>query len=269
MRHYKIMALCLSMLVIPTVAMAQANIKKAFDKFLKSSSVEYTSKHSLDKDPETNKKEGQMDIYEYTIPTKHKNLIKELEKAFEEDKDKAYTIESGTKRNKGSWDVSLAVGNGKGTSVGLGSRKGERYMYSCFIDPEDKARIYRYAYGMSWLEDGNEITGRLVVTYATTLKYRQNSASTGYMSIISNQNRDTDSWLGNFHFYAKQLEEKLKDKSNGSSLYINEIYKICKQSPQLTPTEKTLIENEIKKLQQLTDDDFQKNLLNVSLDYIK
>lgn len=60
MRHYKIMALCLSMLVIPTVATAQTNVKKAFDKFLNSSKVVYTERHSLDKDPETNEKAGSM-----------------------------------------------------------------------------------------------------------------------------------------------------------------------------------------------------------------
>ena len=54
MRHYKIMALCLSMLVIPTVATAQTNVKKAFDKFLNSSKVVYSERLSLDKDPETN-----------------------------------------------------------------------------------------------------------------------------------------------------------------------------------------------------------------------
>ena len=76
MRHYKIMALCLSMLVIPTVATAQTNVKKAFDKFLNSSKVVYTERHSLDKDPETNEKSGQYDIYEYTISAKDKSRQK-------------------------------------------------------------------------------------------------------------------------------------------------------------------------------------------------
>ena len=89
MRHYKIMALCLSMLVIPTVATAQTNVKKAFDKFLNSSKVVYTERHSLDKAPETNEKSGQYDIYEYTISAKDKSLITDLQRAFDKDKEQA------------------------------------------------------------------------------------------------------------------------------------------------------------------------------------
>lgn len=277
MRRYKTTALCLSMLILPSVAMAQANIKKAFDKFLKNSSVVYTSKHSLDKDPETNKKEGQMDIYEYTIPAKRKDLIKELEKAFEEDKDNAYTIENGTKRNKGSWDVSLAVGDGKTTNVGLGSRKGEHYMYSCFIDPEDETRSYRYAYGMSWLEDGNEITGRLVVTYATTLKYRQQNQDFSSVKVFKDEDFEGsngdfyNSWLGKFRFYGKRFEDKQKENSDMSSIYADKIYKMCKTFPhmRLTPAEKTIFINELKRLQQLATDEFNKNIFEASLEYLK
>lgn len=153
MRHYKIMALCLSMLVIPTVATAQTNVKKAFDKFLNSSKVVYTERHSLDKDPETNEKSGQYDIYEYTISAKDKSLITDLQRAFDKDKEQAYTIESGVSRYKNSWAVSVAVGDGTSTNVGLGNRKGENFTYSCFIDEADASRTHRYAYGISWLED--------------------------------------------------------------------------------------------------------------------
>lgn len=288
MRQYKTTALCLLMTALPSMTWAQANVKAAFDKFLKSTKVEYTSKHSLDKDPETNKKEGQMDIYEYTINIKNKSMIKDLQTAFEEDKNDAYTIESGTNSDKGSWEVSLAVGDGTKTSVGLGKNKGEKYLYACFIDPEDKTHAHRYAYGMSWLEQGNYITGRLVVTYATTLKYRQNKASkfhvittkghkvtTSGNTIIttidnSDENKnDTIEWITNFQNYARVMDKNLKNNKNGSSLIVNEIYKMCKNAPKLPNAEKSLVISEIKRLQQMLGDDFQKQLLSISIDSLK
>lgn len=289
MRQYKTTALCLLMTALPSMTWAQANVKAAFEKFLKSSKVEYTSKHSLDKNPETNKKEGQMDIYEYAIDAKNKSMIKDLQAAFEADKENAYTIESGTNNDKGSWEVSLAVGNGNKTSVGLGKNKGEKYMYACFIDPEDTSRTHRYAYGMSWLEQGNYITGRLVVTYATTLKYRQSSTSLSSVvttngkrivtkngnTIIttidySNENKnDTIEWMTNFQNYTRVMKDNLKYKKNGSSLIVNEIYKMCKNAPKLPSAEKSLVVSEIKRLQQMLGDDFQKQLLSISIESLR
>ena len=274
MRHYKIMALCLSMLVIPTVATAQTNVKKAFDKFLNSSKVVYTERHSLDKDPETNEKTGQYDIYEYTISAKDKSLITDLQRAFDKDKEQAYTIESGVSRYKNSWAVSVAVGDGTSTNVGLGNRKGENFTYSCFIDEADASRTHRYAYGISWLEDGKEITGRLIITYATTLKYRQSKKNTSVMTnrndvITMSLNDYQEAQLGNFYFYAKRLEEFMKTDGAQSSFMANELYKICKNSKQADSTDKNLMTNELVRLKGLAKDEFLRQLLQASIDYLK
>ena len=83
------------MLMLPLALQAQENIKKAFDTLVKDDKAKVSASHKLNRDPETGKKEGQLDVYEFTIPYSENLLVKNIENAFDKDSGKAYTVSSG------------------------------------------------------------------------------------------------------------------------------------------------------------------------------
>lgn len=158
------------MLLMPAHINAQQHIIKAFDCFVNSPGASIKKEITVTKDPETGKKESECRIYQFEIEARQRFLINQLLNAFEEDDNQAYAMSSGDgKKNDRGWRnmpaVQLGVGKDNSRSVGLGS-EGTEYIYSCFLDPDDNNREYRYAYGMEWKETEENITGKLVVTYA-------------------------------------------------------------------------------------------------------
>lgn len=161
---------------IPVAATAQTNIRAAFDAIIKCPEARVTESHSFEKDPGTNKKVGQLDIYRFALPAKKSKLIKNVISAFEKDSDMAYSQFSGHDYGDASRS-GVAVGSMSNTYSVIISEEGSDYIYSLFLAPisEDPEGIYRYAYAMCYKDNGGEITGQLTVTYATTLQYRQQS----------------------------------------------------------------------------------------------
>ena len=161
------------LMLMPLTAHAQGFIKRAFNVLITSEPAQVESSHKLNKNPETGVKEGQLDVYEFTIPASHHDLVEDVERAFEQDKEKAYSMKTASATSKKSYDyTSLAVG-GDDSGYPLGDIKGSRYIYALFLDPEDMTKTHRYAYAMEWRKDEKEIVGKLIVTYATTQKYRE------------------------------------------------------------------------------------------------
>ena len=159
------------LMLMPLTSHAQAFIKHAFNALITSELAQVESSHKLNKNPGTGVKEGQLDVYEFTIPISHHDLVDNVERAFEQDKEKAYSLK--TVSSKKSYDyTSLAVG-GDDSGYPLGDIKGSRYIYALFLDPKDMSKTHRYAYAMEWRKDEKEIVGKLVVTYATTQQYRE------------------------------------------------------------------------------------------------
>ena len=159
------------LMLMPLTSHAQAFIKRAFNALITSEPAQVESSHKLNKKPGTGVKEGQLDVYEFTIPISHHDLVDNVERAFEEDKEKAYSLK--TVSSKKSYDyTSLAVG-GDDSGYPLGDIKGSRYIYALFLDPKDMSKTHRYAYAMEWRKDEKEIVGKLIVTYATTQQYRE------------------------------------------------------------------------------------------------
>lgn len=268
MRYYKTLALCVAMLAVPAMTMAQKNIKAAFDKFVNAKGVTVNARHMLERDPETGLKEGQYDIYTYTIPKSKMSLLKDVEAAFEKDKDKAYSYTSGV-NGDGNSAQTFAVGDGTGSGVSVATKRGSYYMTAAFSDPEDAMRKYRYAYAMDRIERGDSVTGRLVITYATTLKYRNSKSRQSYdMSGMNNSDyKDSGSWLAEFNIYSKKLKED--PSSSFASVYVNQIYNLSKRSMSLTRTEKDLVITEIKTIQKDITDNFMKSLLNSAIEKLK
>ena len=180
------------LLAMPSTIMAQQNIKKAFDALLNEKITENRASHVLDRDPETGRMTAMADVYDFTISSKSAlDRLDDVRKAFEKDKKDAYSVNSGI-REKGGEDgelesfaslfenigfpsVSLFVGDGKHSSVSLGTMKGSDYIYACFADKDDPDHRYRYAYALEWVEKAKKTKVRLAVTYALRPEARDNS----------------------------------------------------------------------------------------------
>ena len=175
------------LIALPSTLMAQQNIQKAFDALLKDKIVETKTQHTLERDPETGQKTAQADVYDFTLASAQaRKHIKNIQEAFEKDKDVAYTYRTGTQNNnedvlmyggnkkkKESFRtvlnysrVAIAVGDGKHNSVAIGGKDGANYVYACFTDKDDATKKYRYCYAMDWVEQNGETIVRLAVTYA-------------------------------------------------------------------------------------------------------
>jgi len=263
---------------------AQENIKRTFDALIQDSSVELSAHHKLEKDPETGVKESQLDWWEFSLPKSKQQLVKNIQRAFEQDREQAYSISTGSNSRGGEGVESLAVGDGRGIGYSVGEMKGSDYIYGLFIDPEDTERIHRYAYVLEWKEKGDEILGRLAITYATTLKYRQGNRNTLTQRIVVNGTAyeghdfnvqgnfvplDGSNWLAMFNTYARLFRQS--PKSTASSYYANYIYELCKkpEANQLTADEKKLVVEELGKLANLADDDFTKAIFLNAMKQIK
>ena len=276
--------LAAGLMMLPVAVMAQENVKKAFDALIQDTSIELHAHHKLEKDPETGKKESQLDWWEFTLPKSKQQLVKNIQRAFELDREQAYSISTGSNSRGGEGVESLAVGNSNSGGYSVGEIKGSDYIYGLFIDPEDMERIHRYAYVLEWKDKGDEILGRLAITYATTLKYRQGNRTTMRQRIIVNGTAyeghdfnaqgsfvplDSSNWLAMFNMYAKKFRNN--PTSTSSSYYANYINELCKkpEAQKLTPEEKKIVTQEIGKLANLADDEFTKAIFLNAMKQIK
>lgn len=255
----RILYLCLTLL--PLQSLAQSNITKAFDKLINNSSVTVKENHSLEKDTDTGKKKSQYDLYRFTMPKNKMNLVKDIEKAFRQDTDKAYSISSGT-RDQADNPIYLAIGDGNGTGAILADRVGASFIFSCFLDPDDANGYYRYAYAMDWLESDDQISGTLIMTYSTTLKYRQQKAIGYDMQTFTQSKRPSDdnfsatasffgdpvffaltsqftqSWFSQFMTYVSSMETADRSTRQALASYIFEITKNTSQYPEVNAQDK-------------------------------
>lgn len=282
---------------LPSALMAQQHIEKAFEALRVSDYQEETmSRHQVDKAQETGIMEGMSDEYEFKITKVNaasKQLVSDIRNAFTKDREDAYKVSSGTHGGAEAY-TSLAVNN-NGGGIAIGLMNDSKWMYACFLDPADKEKNHRYAYGFEWVEqkDGT-IIGRMVKTYATTQQYRmgnrkissrisingkeinvdgQSFSFSGFPfddssvfdtdSIFFNRERSSESWLSEFNTY-KNLFLK-KPNGNASSHYATYIYKLCKNAKSLEKDEKTMVAREIAKLKTSTNDEFIKQLFDMSI----
>ena len=267
------------LMAVSSTVMAQENIQKAFDALKQSKGQEETyTNHFLEKDPETGLMEGMSDEYEFKIAdAANKHLITAIRQAFNKDEQAAYSMSTGSHGGAESY-TSLAVGNGN-KGVGIGLMKDSKWIYACFLDPDDTLRIHRYAYALEWVEkkDGS-ITGRIVKTYATTQKYRQKKTTssfvingkkmdfTGALGTLNATlgSNDLESWLNKFN----NLRTLFLKKSEGpaANSWVTQIYGLCNDAGSLDEAEKNMVIKEIQKLKTKTNDEFIKELFDMSIE---
>ncbi len=172
----KTLSLRLSGLVlamVPMLAAAQKNIVSAFDDIINCKQAEITENIAFSKNPGTNVKTGECSEYWFTLPADKKKLIDNVISAYDKDNHNAYSFEKGTTTKK-SGSQTLAVGDGTSGGVVV-TEPGNKYLIALFLAPksEDPDGIYRYGYAINYREEHGKITGKLVISYATTLMYRQ------------------------------------------------------------------------------------------------
>ena len=131
------------LMAVSSTVMAQENIQKAFDALKQSKGQEDTyTNHFLERDPDTGLMEGMSDEYEFKIAEKaNKHLITAIRQAFDKDEQIAYSVSTGSHGGAENY-ISLAVGNGN-KGVGIGEMKDSKWIYACFLDPEDTLRAHR------------------------------------------------------------------------------------------------------------------------------
>ena len=277
------------LMLLPTVSMAQENIQKVFDALRQSKDIkEVSARHSLDKDPDTGAMEGLEDTYDFMITNpKAKHLVDGIRKAFQQDEAQAYNVSSGSHGNSEDY-VALAVGNSNKGGVAIGLMQGSQWIYACFLDPEDSLRQHRYAYALEWVDDGDKIRGRIAKTYATTQKFRQSRHQSRTITVNGNNiklsgsgfssgdgvtwsgfssEKTSEVWLTEFNTY-KNLFLKNPNGAAANS-YATQIYKLCKNAKSLEDVEKNMVATEIVKLRKKTNDEFIKQLFDMSIERLK
>lgn len=264
--------ICLIGILIPLNGKAQTNVQKAFNDLLKSSDVEYTESHNLNKDVDSGLKESQYDIYRFTLPASKFKLVENILKAFKTDEDKAYSINEG-KADKNSSQIRLAVGNGDGAGV-LVNPQGYYYYYALYLAPksEDKSGIYRYAYAINWKKGKDKIEGELIVTYATTLKYRQNKVSSGLNYLPMNT---SENWFSKMVTYIQALSNT-EPMSSGQQVLAAKIFKqaqLCQTDKGISQEDKEAVRDLLITMTSGSDknkyDSLTKRLIERSLSIIK
>ena len=266
MKNKQFLAASIMMLSLQTIQ-AQGYIKRAFNVLTTSDPAKVESTHKLNKDPETGQKVGQLDVYEFTIPASHHDMIEDIEQAFDKDKEKAYSLSSGSNANKKTYNyITLAVG-------------GDEFGY--------------------WHEGSKEIVGKLIVTYATTQQYRKSRKqpriitlskqsgsgisindnhffddSMGYFfsshgsdSIFTNRSISSESWLSQFSTF-RNLFMNNPDGA-AANYYASFIYKLCKQADTLDEVERQIVIKELEKVRKITKDEFIQQMFDTSIERLR
>lgn len=292
MKNKQLLVVSIMMLSLQTIH-AQGNIKRAFNVLITDTSTKVESTHKLNKDPETGIKIGQLDVYEFTVPASHHNLVEDIKQAFDQDKEKAYSLSSTSNANKKLYNyTSLAVG-GEDYGYPLGDIKNSRYIYALFLDANDKSKTHRYAYAMEWSEDAKEIVGKLIITYATRQELRKSKRQIRTISINGNKfnidgnqfsfgsslslddsfvldndsiyshgTKSLESWISEFNTF-KNLFLK-NPTGTATNYYVAHIYKLCKNADCLDDAEKVMVIQELEKMMRTAKDDIIKQMLVMS-----
>lgn len=266
------------LMLLPSAVPAQQQIQQAFDALRNSNIKEISSRHSVEKDPDLGTMEGLEDTYDFELTdNRDKRLIDNIRKAFELDEAHAYSVSTGSNGNSEDF-VSLAVGDSNKGGVAIGLIKDSKWIYACFLDPNDTLRQHRYAYALEWAENGNKIRGRIVKTYATTLKFRQSKKLSRTITVNGNNfafgsffsdadTKPSETWLSEFNTY-KNLFLKNPDGTAANS-YATQIYRLCKDTKSLEDVEKNIVATEIVKLKKKTKDEFIQQLFDMSIERLK
>ena len=269
MKNSAMWLLCLILSAMPMPAAAQSNIQSAFNALIKSPDVQITESHVLEKDPDTDKKISQCDVYDFVLPADQFKLIKNIVNAIDKDSQHAYGLYSG-RITPSDQDITLAVGDGNGKNDVSLTDLGGDYSYAAFLAPksEDPEGIYRYAYGISYKQSKNndDIMGRIVVTYATTLKYRQQAAveqqqdQWKMFNKLNKEMSEQDSWFDMLMSYFQSMSEATSKTRIALATKAFKVIRDTSKYPEVTPADKDAIREILKVM--VSDRKYSESVLN-------
>lgn len=283
---------------------AQQNIRQCADIFRKRPEVEgtITSRTYSDKN---GKRDARYEVFSFTMPKDRKEQLKLVEDAFVMDMKSAYSSAQGVSgipryyNPNGSYSVCALYVN-ENNSIPIGLKKGNNYYYACFLNPQDSTHTHRDAYFLEYGFKGDEIVGRVGMSYSTTEQYRRslkdrarnqnsNAGSNATISTVINTGIEDDlqlamqilqslsaddqakkevnpeeQWLAEFALKVKWLRQNWNDDT--ATQYAASIYGLCKRSQCLDETERKLATSELNKLLKMVKDDTVITLLRASIE---
>ena len=170
--NYIIIATLIALLV-PATASANVyedRLKEAFDDIISAVSFPFSDKdvsqmHTIYSDPETGVKEGQLDVYKFTIVSEDMELINNAKKAYEQlngnSNADVYTLWWNDNDDGSFQGYRLYYSPEQTIVVGLACD----HCYTVgFVAPDDKQ--HRTTYTLEWSHLDDSISGRLITTYA-------------------------------------------------------------------------------------------------------
>ena len=170
--NYIIIATLIALLV-PATASANVyedRLKEAFDDIISAVSFPFSDEdvsqmHTIYSDPETGVKEGQLDVYKFTIDSEDMELINNAKKAYEQlngnSNADVYTLWWNDNDDGSFQGYRLYYSPEQTIVVGLACD----HCYTVgFVAPDDKQ--HRTTYTLEWSHLDDSISGRLITTYA-------------------------------------------------------------------------------------------------------
>ena len=162
-------------LLMPATASANVyedRLKEAFDDIISAVSFPFSDKdvsqmHTIYSDPETGVKEGQLDVYKFTIGSEDMELINNAKEAYEQlngnSNADVYTLWWNDNDDGSFQGYRLYYSPENTITVGLTCD----HCYTVgFVAPDDKQHRTNYTLEWSHLDDSDSISGRLITTYA-------------------------------------------------------------------------------------------------------
>lgn len=252
--------------ITPIIATAQNNIKSAFDAIINCPEAQITESHNLDKNPSTQVKIGQSDVYRFTLPADKINLVKNVVSAINKDSKMAYSINSGKSVKKDA-QIHIAIGDGNDEGVYINEPDNE-YIYALFLAPksEDPEGIYRYAYGMNYREADGVISGKLIVTYAMTLQHRQELRKARNHQILNNYSLTTlpssnqKTWLEMMMTYFQSMSQGSTQTRIALATKAYNLIQDIEKYPEVTDADKNTVREILKGM--ISDKKYSETILN-------
>jgi len=172
----RFLTLAIAAILMTTNAVAQKNVQRTFDKFIKSKNVQVEKNLNSQMDPFPSGKKGEhrllseRDIYTFTLDVSDRKLLDNILIQMEKDRGEKNCYL--TRSHRGGKDIPIdaqlcRVGDSNSNQVKIGTSSMQHWMLSCYTAEEDQN--YRHLYAVEWTEPTNgerEIKGRLIYTYA-------------------------------------------------------------------------------------------------------
>ena len=192
--------------LLSTIAVAQENVKKAFDKFVTSKHVQVSKSFAEERDftKENRPLIAKADVYNFTINKKHRKLIDEVLLAFEKDRNNpdVYTVLTHTGgQNIPTNARDLIVGEDRKNAVQIGMDEWQSWQLLCLLDPSDATHSHRYAYAIEWNDNpktiylSGKIKGKIVITYGKIPQEAINAyqgTANSYQATVTYPNQKSD-----------------------------------------------------------------------------